>query len=177
MRRTITSVLAILLILAGTVVVGATPAHADADCSDSWHYIKHAQLNRYVKPVGESESLYATGVRTADYWNQQFLFCRDPGWAPNHYAIYSNATANYWGRHTAQPFLPVHAGAVAIFNPYQLFEVKSYDGHFVTIVSVAATPLQAYVYAESGSAVLSANRGLFLGGDNLFLIESPALMA
>jgi hypothetical protein len=180
MRRTLTTLLAALLVSAGLVVsqaapAQAAPAQAATECSRTWHYIKAGERNRNVKPVGEAELLYAIGIQSQDYWNQQLLFCRDPGWGPNHYAIYANATGNYWSR-GIYPWLPIHAGAVAIFDPRQLFEVKSYDGNFFTIKSVQVG-LEAYVRADRGDGLLLADRGLQLGGDNLFLIQPRNLLA
>jgi hypothetical protein len=157
----VTFALAAFLALAALVLPNPAPAHAAVACSTSWHTIKASEVGLNVKPYSNT-ALHAWGGN--DYWNQQFLFCRDPNWGANHYGIYSNATGKYCNGLISV----VYCNLSGIPNVYALFEVKPYDGTFWTIKEVGNN---AYVYPDvNGGNQLKANRGLILTGSNLFEI-------
>ena len=74
-------------------------------------------------------------------FRQQFLFCRDPGWAPDHYAVYSNLTARYWDVDFSGG---VYANAPGIADKNQLFEIRRYDSTWWTIKWVGGFRLWSY---------------------------------
>lgn len=181
MRRTAATLFAALLVATALVLPSAGPAQADDSnytCSQHWHFIRHAQLNRNVEPSGTepSEFLQATGVQSADYWNQEVLFCADyTAWGLlDTYRIYSNRTAGYWSTDSSNVNRPLYGNAYSFLDNDNLFTITSYDGHYSLIKSVSA----GYVYANaSDGGNLYANRSGFLGGDNLWVITPADLLA
>jgi hypothetical protein len=147
------------------------PARLATGCSRTWHYITHGETGLNVQPVIAYYYLRADGIPGVNYWNQQFLFCRDPDWGPNHYAIYSNLTKKYWWADSGGN---LWADYPSIDNPNQLFEVASFDGYWSTIRYVGDhTPY--YVRPLPGSTALFAYPGQ-LAGVYLFRIEPPDLL-
>lgn len=143
MRRMFSIVMA--LVLAGGIVAVPEAASAATRCSTSWHYITHGETGLNVRPhplmwQGDT-GLYADGVPGDDFWNQQFLFCRDPGWGANHYGIFSNLTRGYWG---VTDYGSVYAGDPAIEDRYQLFEIRRYDSTWWTIRWLGGWPTLTY---------------------------------
>jgi hypothetical protein len=131
-RRVLGAVVAVLL-AAGLIAV-PEPAMAVTGCSKSWHYITHGETNLNLEPqVGAhgSRPLHATGG--TDYWNQQFLFCRDPGWGANHYAIWSNMAGAYCSTSYAGR---VSCESPAIEGLAQLFAIRRYDSTWWYITDV-----------------------------------------
>jgi hypothetical protein len=138
MRRIVS--IAVAVVIAGGILsapstaVAAPPAAAGTQCSKTWHYITHGETGLNVRPDPlmhqGNTSLYADATPNTDFWNQQFLFCRDPGWAAGHYAVYSNLTGKYW---TIDFSDNVYAGWPAIESPDQLFAVRRYDSTWWTI--------------------------------------------
>jgi hypothetical protein len=143
MKRVFSTVMA-LMFAAGIVAV-ADPAAAATGCSASWHYITHGETGFNLQPdplvYQGNTGVSADGVPGVAPWNQQFLFCRDPGWAPGHYAVYSNLTARYWDVTAAGG---VYAGAPVIADKNQLFEIRKYDSTWWTIRWVGGFRLWNY---------------------------------
>jgi hypothetical protein len=158
---------ALLAVVVATVIPQAASARAASGCSTSWHYIKAGEVGRNVKP--NYWTLYAMGG--SDTWNQQFTFCHNAGMAADEYFIYSNARGRYWNSLELYPYVGATASNPNIVG---LFEVKRYNSQFWTI---ATTLGFNYVYADANSGyALRADRGSFLGGDNLFVITPNNLL-
>ena len=176
MRRLLGTVLAV--VLAGGIVAVPTAAVAATSCSRSWHYITHGETGLNLRPDPSmyqgNTTVYADGIPGNDFWNQQFLFCRDPGWSEGHYAIYSNLTKAYWS--VAADV--VYAGAPAIENTQQLFHVWRYDSTWwvIRFVGFAFYPKYAYPNRRYGwNNQLEVGPGP-LNGAHLFRISPSNLM-
>ena len=132
MKRVIS--VAVSIVLAAGIVAAPTPASAVTGCSKSWHYITHGETGLNVRPsIGAdgSRPVYVDGVPGTDYWNQQFLFCRDPGWAVGHYALYTNFTAGY-----CYAGDQMDCAYPSIVDWHYLFQVRKYDSTWWTIKTV-----------------------------------------
>lgn len=159
------------------VVAAAQSPSVGWRCSTSWHYITHGETGLNVRPdptmYQGNTSLYADGVPNTDYWNQQFLFCRDPGWGQDHYGIYSNLTAAFWAVTSSDD---VYAGWPTIEDRHQLFEVRRYDATWWTIRYVGNPFFNDKYVAPNRTPgwgnPLTAKRSI-LTGNHLFQI-SPA---
>jgi hypothetical protein len=124
MRQRLRRLTAVGILVLGSVVAGPGTAHADLHCSKTWHYITHGETGATARPDAEPPYwVHANGNRSADYWNQQVLFCYGDGWGTDHYAIYSNRTKKWWGSDGQ--------GAIHASNPslteYAVFEIRRYD--------------------------------------------------
>jgi len=173
MRRTIGMILAALL--AAGIVAVPEAAQAATSCSRSWHYITHAETGLNLQPdplqYQGNTTVYADAVPGTNVWNQQFLFCRDPGWSPNHYAVYSNGTGRYWGEANNI----VHAGLDSITGAQMLFDIWKFDSNFWVIRYVGWPWYEKYLYPDHTpgySHVLTMGQPP-LTGNHLFRI-SPA---
>jgi hypothetical protein len=133
MKRVLIAIVAVGVLLAA-VVAAPVPASAATGCSKSWHIITHGETGLNVRPsIGAdgSRPVYVDGVPGTDYWNQQFLFCRDPGWAVGQYALYSNMTGGY-----CYAGSQVDCAFPSIEDSHYLFQVFKYDSTWWTIKTV-----------------------------------------
>jgi hypothetical protein len=167
---------AVWLIVVLTGVVGAVmavaPAYAATRCSQHWHSIRHGELGQYLT-VRATGRVVALGDINVDPWNEWVLFCRDPGWAPNHYAVLMNVTGKYWYYDPNSPSEDSIMGtAGSIVDTHQLFEVQSYDGYWSTIQTVWIGALQHYIEPNRASASNNIVAGpLVRNGHTLYRIE------
>jgi hypothetical protein len=182
MKRILTIFLTLTLASVGLVAIETTPANASplpVTCG-GWHYITAAQTNLNVRADPASGGLWAEGRQGVEPWYQKFSFCRNSGWGPNLYLIESNSTGEYWGPDPAHPVW-AHLKTDYLLDYASTFEVTNYDAKFSIIKKRGALSSidDAYVYAEetSGFGALMVDRGLFLGGSNLFVITPRDPMA
>lgn len=167
--------MALTVLALSASLVRADPARADVGCSRSWHTIKAsaAGKNLTVLPYPDAEmAVYALGRPGQDPWYQWMLFCRDPGWGPNHWAISSNTSAAYWGKYDCENCIP-HVSAVSreIYDWDNLFEVKPYDAKFWTIRSVGTGE---WIYVGLDGRLYGR---FWLGAENLFEMNPRNLLA
>ena len=171
--------LALAAVVAGLVGTAGTAKAAGIQCSHSWHYIIFGQTGRTVKPVTDETGtfLQAVGNRNQDPWNQQVLFCRDPLWGANQYAIFTNLGSAYWNNEWYSRIPLYTVGSIS--SPNQLFQIDDFDGNFFTLLSVTDNwQAPGYVYADQNKGYkLFANNGYSKTGINLFQISPRALMA
>jgi len=181
-RRLLLHLGLVLLVSAGNLFAVSSSARADdgLPCSRSWHYIMHAESHRYV--VESMGGQYAWGTRNVEPWNQQLVFCRQPGWGPDHYAIKTNVSKCYWNRDVeTELYHPL--GIHCPFEDWnQLFEVKRLpNSKFWTILSITPGWTEtAYLYADPsrGYGLYGDPRGVDdVNGGDLFEITSGDLMS
>jgi len=168
--------------LSGVAVAVAEPASAATGCSRSWHYITHGETGLNLEPrhgADGSRPLHATGVPGYEYWNQQFLFCRDPGWGDSHYGIYSNMSGGYCGNHTGH----VSCEYTAIADENYLFEIRRYDSTWWYIRTLFIHPFASpLIYPDRTTQQLPRNPIVTdlhvapLAGYHLFRITPNDLM-
>ena len=140
--------------------------------------LHHARRDRSQRATGLLGNLFADGIRSDDYWNQQFLFCRDPGWGAGQYGIYANRGGLYWNGSVSGDVTWVGATAAGIESPEMLFAVTRFDSTWWSIRWVGFRFAPYYYVAphrnQSGNPL-----GLTLGprnGNNLFRISPSDLM-
>ncbi|WP_203783739.1 hypothetical protein [Paractinoplanes rishiriensis] len=179
MRRLLRAAVVAVLVGGGVVSVPGA-AVAATTCSRSWHFITHGETGLNVRPdplmYQGNTTLYADGVPGDDTWNQQFMFCRDPGWGTDHYAIYSNLTGRYWSYGTNGV---LYAGAEGIHGTQQLFQVWKYDSTWWVIRAVGFPFYARYAHpnpTRGWSNQMEAVAGP-LNGTMLFRITPSDLMS
>lgn len=177
MRRLL-SVVAATMTLAGLTVIAPQAAQAATTCSRSWHYITHGETGLNVRPdpllYQGNTTLYADATPGTDTWNQAFLFCRDPAWTADHYAVYSNLTGGYWSGNN----YILYAGSESITGQQELFSIWRYDSTWWVIRYVGFPFYPAYVSPNrtpGWSNTLTYGQGP-LNGSHLFRITPSNLM-
>jgi hypothetical protein len=178
-RRTLHTVVTVLVAVAAVglpqAARAAPPAPTATRCSSSWHFITHGETGRNVRPDYWG-NLFADGV-PGNWWDQKFLFCRDPGWSANHYAIYANSGGLYWTASLDGDVSWVGATATAIESPRQLFSVVRFDATWWSIRWVGYPFEPYYVYPDRGARDNPLRIGPApLTGNHLFRIQPSNLM-
>jgi hypothetical protein len=171
----------VAVLLATGLIAVPEPAMAATGCSKSWHYITHGETNLNLEPqIGADGWRPAHATGGPDYWNQQFLFCRDPGWGPDHYAIWSNMTGAYCNTYARA----MACDSVAVHGLGELFELRRYDSTWWYITDVHnIRALNVFLHPRTTGGELPPNRivgdGLLvpLAGRHLFKITPSNLMA
>jgi hypothetical protein len=155
---------------AGLDIGGAILNWASKRTSNEWLRLDVRRDNVRLQRYYLERLLGAYGRPGVEPWYQLMLFCRDPGWTQNHWAVYSNTYGSYWTKPICEVCVPyVTAQAGDIFNLDELFEIKRYDARFWTIKSVVSGE---WIYVGADGRLYGRS---WLGGDNLFEISSPNL--
>ena len=168
-RRLTAALATVALAFVSLGVAVAEPARAVTTCSPVWYTIEvGTSPGRFVRPRsdGLNASLYGNGT-AAEYWNNLFQLCRDPGWISGDYALRANLGAHYsLVNHTTRDVI---MGRDQIEYKDQLLRIRNYDGNFQTLWS----PTEGF-YVGPGSfgqlaTTTPVNR---LNGTNLYRIRS-----
>jgi hypothetical protein len=178
MRRILAAGLALMLTTAWMTFSEPAPASARAGtkCSDSWHYITHGETGLRVRVEYDTNDkhVYVNGVPGVEPWTQQFLFCRDPLWAPGHYAVYSNSAGAYWHGTTGG----VYATAPGIEDEQELFYVfrPANAPTWTAMTWVGSRFITKYAGPDRSAYGNHLRFSNTLGGNNLFRITPSDLL-
>ncbi len=145
-------------------------------CLNSWVYITAGGTNAYWKPLGTLNNIYATGNRSADYWNQQFLPCYVHGWAGPEWAFLANASGKFVDTHDIhlRANTPMGSSDQAMAD-HAKFYVCHYDGYWIYVnLGTNIFGQQLYVYRDPADQAAQSSLKP-LNGNHLFYIDSPIM--